>query len=68
VGTYPLPAVLNAIEIADRVAHAEAIEHGAFYLDKTLQHDWDTRLISARLEHDVFVPTELVPHIGEFIR
>lgn len=68
VGSHPLPAVLNAMGIADRVVHPEAIEHGAFHFDKALQHDWDRRFVSARLEYDVFVPTELEPHVGEFMR
>jgi len=67
-GGYPLLAVLKGMGIADRMVHPEALEQGAFRLDKELQHDWDKRFVSARAEYSVFVPVELAVHVGEFIR
>jgi hypothetical protein len=67
-GRYPLLAVLKAMGIADRIVHAEALEGGAFHFEKTLQRDWDERFVSARVEYGVFVPAELEPHVGEFVR
>jgi hypothetical protein len=68
VGSYPLPAVLDAMGIRDKVVHPEAIERGVFRFNKRLQAEWGKRFASASAEYGVFVPTELEPHVGEFVR
>lgn len=67
-GRFPLPAVLDGLGIADRVVHPEAIEGGVFRFDHELQSHWGRRFVSARAEYGVFVPAELEPHVGEFLR
>jgi hypothetical protein len=67
-GSFPLPAVLDGLGIADRTVHAEALERGVFRFDKGLQEHWGRRFVSARAEYGVFVASELEPHVGELIR
>jgi hypothetical protein len=67
-GAFPLPALLEGIGIADRTVHPEALEGGALRFDSGLQAHWKPRCVSARAEYGVFVPAELEPHVGEFIR
>jgi hypothetical protein len=67
-GAFPLPALLEGMGIADRTVHPEALEHGALRFDSGLQAHWKPRFVSARAEYGVFVPAELEPHVGEFIR
>jgi hypothetical protein len=67
-GRYPLLDVLNAVGIADKLIHHEALEHGAFLFDKQLYQDWNIRSTSAGVEYGVFVPAELEHHVGDFVR
>jgi hypothetical protein len=67
-GTFPVPALLEGMAIADRVVHPEALEHGVLRFDGGLQAHWGLRFVSAQAEYGVFVPSELEPHVGEFIR
>jgi len=67
-GAFPVPALLEGMAIADRTVHPEALEHGALRFDSALQAHWGPRFVSAQAEYGVFVPSELEPHVGEFIR
>jgi hypothetical protein len=67
-GTFPVPALLEGMAIADRTVHPEALERGVLRFDAGLQAYWKPRFVSARAEYGVFVPAELEPHVGEFIR
>jgi hypothetical protein len=67
-GAFPLPALLEGMAIADRTVHPEALERGALRFDSALQAHWKPRFVSARAEYGVFVPAELEPYVGEFIR
>jgi hypothetical protein len=68
VGTFPLSVALNTMGIANRIMHPEALENGAFYFNKSLQREWDKRFVSASVRYGVFVPADLDPHIGDFVR
>jgi hypothetical protein len=63
-GTYPLPAVLTALGIADRVVHPEALERGMFRFVRSLQGYWGAHAVSARVEYGVCIPAELEPYVG----
>lgn len=67
-GSYPLPDVFAALGIADRVVHPEAIEHGRFRFARDLQEFWTPSSVSASVEYGVFIPDELVPYVGEYVR
>lgn len=67
-GRYPLPAVIAALGIADRVVHPEAIERGVFQLVPALQHHWGEHAVSASVSYGVFIPTELESYVGERVR
>jgi hypothetical protein len=56
---YPLPSLVDALRIADRMMHPVAIERGVFRLERKLQRDWDRHSVAARGEYGVFVPSEL---------
>ena len=67
-GTFPVPALLEGMAIADRTVHPEALANGVLRFDGGLQAHWGPRFVSAQAEYGVFVPSELEPHVGEFIR
>lgn len=67
-GSYPLIDTLKAMGISDKLVHAEALEYGLLRFDERLQPDWDARSVSVGVEYGVFVPSELEPHVGEFVR
>jgi hypothetical protein len=67
-GAFPLSAVLEGMGISNRIVHLEAIENGAFHLDRALQDNWDNNFVSARLQYGVFIPAEIDTHIGDFVR
>ncbi len=61
-GTYPLLAVFEGLGIADRVAHAEALDGGVFRYVADLAGYWSPRSVSARAEYGTFMPAELEPY------
>lgn len=63
-GTYPIVRLLGALGIAERIVHPEALADGAFHFENHLTEHWQPDNVSARLEYGVFIPAELVPHIG----
>lgn len=61
----PLPTVLAALGVADRVADPVALESATFRYEKSLRSFWDTHGVSARLEYGVFVPRVLEAYARE---
>jgi hypothetical protein len=67
-GTFPVAALLAALGIGDRMVHPDALDRAVLRFDKGLQGHWGRGRVSASVEYGVYVPTELEPHVGGFIR
>jgi hypothetical protein len=67
-GSFPLAAILEAMGVASRTVHPAALERGVLRFDKGLQAHWVRGFVSASAEYGVYVPIELEPHVGVFIR
>lgn len=63
-GTYPLPALIEQLGVAERMVHPEALERGLFRINKSLRRHWTRRAVSSSIEYGVFVPSELEPYIA----
>jgi hypothetical protein len=62
-GSYPVMALIDKLGIADRVVHPVALDGSVFRLDPELREYWSRRSAVASVEHGVFVPSELLPHV-----
>jgi hypothetical protein len=62
-GTYPLPELLEAMDIHDRVLHPEAIAGAELIYDRSFRRGWTPNHVEMAMEYGVFVPTELEPFV-----
>lgn len=61
--TFPILAVFEAFEIADRILHPEALRTSQIHFTRELRRYWSRTSVSARWEYGVFVPAELVKYV-----
>jgi hypothetical protein len=61
--TYPLPSLMEALGIAHKVMHPEALEHGVFRANRGGPRHWGRYAVAARVEYGVFLPAELESHV-----
>jgi hypothetical protein len=63
-GTFPVLALFEALEIADRVSHPEALEGSLIHFSRPLVRNWAKHSVAARWEYGVFIPSELEPYVS----
>jgi hypothetical protein len=61
--TFPILAVFEAFEIANRILHPEALRDSHIHFTRELRRYWSRTSVSARWEYGVFVPAELVKYV-----
>ena len=63
IGEFSLLALLDALGIADRIIHLEALEGAVFRYDEALHGHWQPGFVAARAQYGLFVPGELESHV-----
>jgi hypothetical protein len=61
--TFPILAVFEVFEIANRILHPEALRDSHIHFTRELRRYWSRTSVSARWEYGVFVPAELVKYV-----
>jgi hypothetical protein len=64
-GSFALLALFEALEIADRVSHPEALEGSVLRVDHRRLRPWTRHCVAARWEYGVFVPDALVKYVRQ---
>lgn len=62
-GRYPVLDLAEAWGIRERLSHPEVLADAAFRLDPEVEPEWTPHSVIAAVEHGVFVPAELTPHL-----
>lgn len=61
--TFPVLALFEALGLADRLHHPEALEGSLIHFSRPLQRYWSDHFVSARWDHGVYVPAELEQYV-----
>jgi hypothetical protein len=61
---YPLPLLVDALSINDRIMHPVALERGRLLFERRLRRSWESDTVSVVIEYGVFVPDELEAFVG----
>jgi hypothetical protein len=61
---YPLVTLVAELGISDRIMHPVAIERGSLKFERSLRRHWGRHTVSVRVEHGVFIPSELDAHVA----
>lgn len=63
VGTFPVLALFEALGIADRALHPEALEGSLIHFSRSQTRNWAEHSVAARWEYGVFIPEALEQYV-----